>query len=171
MSSTRTVQRSVVSQVPGPSDGDAFRFDLRRADRCGRRNLARLLCCMLGRSTGGCCYLPGPLTLRIMLRVWSSMNSTRTWVTPPREPGNAISKSLLPLRAHQSLCIPGRVVDRTGAAENPGDLDELDWLLGGIHIGELWRASMSVFGRGQRAGRLEKSGRALHQLSSARGVC
>merc|ERR1719258_569686 len=28
----------------------------------------------------------GPLTLRIMLRVVSSMNSTRTWVTPPREP-------------------------------------------------------------------------------------
>ena len=24
---------------------------------------------------------PGPLTLRMMLRVWSSMNSTRTWVT------------------------------------------------------------------------------------------
>ena len=30
--------------------------------------------------------VPGPLTLRMMLRVWSSMNSTRTWVTPPREP-------------------------------------------------------------------------------------
>jgi hypothetical protein len=30
--------------------------------------------------------IPGPLTLRIMLRVVSSMNSTRTWVTPPREP-------------------------------------------------------------------------------------
>lgn len=30
--------------------------------------------------------IPGPLTLRIIERVWSSMNSTRTWVTPPREP-------------------------------------------------------------------------------------
>lgn len=30
--------------------------------------------------------VPGPLTLRMMERVWSSMNSTRTWVTPPREP-------------------------------------------------------------------------------------
>jgi hypothetical protein len=26
------------------------------------------------------------LTLRMMERVVSSMNSTRTWVTPPREP-------------------------------------------------------------------------------------
>jgi len=30
--------------------------------------------------------LPGPLTLRMMERVVSSMNSTRTWVTPPRDP-------------------------------------------------------------------------------------
>lgn len=30
--------------------------------------------------------IPGPLTLRIMLLVVSSINSTRTWVTPPREP-------------------------------------------------------------------------------------
>lgn len=30
--------------------------------------------------------LPGPLTLRMMLRVVSSINSTRTCVTPPREP-------------------------------------------------------------------------------------
>lgn len=30
--------------------------------------------------------IPGPLTLRMIERVWSSMNSTRTWVTPPREP-------------------------------------------------------------------------------------
>ena len=30
--------------------------------------------------------IPGPLTLRMMLREVSSMNSTRTWVTPPREP-------------------------------------------------------------------------------------
>ena len=33
----------------------------------------------------GCC-VPAPLTLRMMERVWSSMNSTRHWVTPPREP-------------------------------------------------------------------------------------
>ena len=30
--------------------------------------------------------LTGPLTLRIMVRLVSSRNSTRTWVTPPREP-------------------------------------------------------------------------------------
>nr|AFK46080.1 unknown [Medicago truncatula] len=28
----------------------------------------------------------GPLTFRMMDRDWSSMNSTRTCVTPPREP-------------------------------------------------------------------------------------
>lgn len=28
----------------------------------------------------------GPFTFRMIDRVWSSMNSTRTWVTPPREP-------------------------------------------------------------------------------------
>jgi len=28
----------------------------------------------------------GPLTLRMMERVESFMNSTRTWVTPPRDP-------------------------------------------------------------------------------------
>lgn len=33
-----------------------------------------------------CRFVPGPLTLRMMERVVSSMNSTRTWVTPPREP-------------------------------------------------------------------------------------
>jgi hypothetical protein len=39
-------------------------------------------CWRLGRK--GC--VPAPLTLRMMERVWSSMNSTRHWVTPPREP-------------------------------------------------------------------------------------
>ena len=33
--------------------------------------------------------IPGPFTFLMMLRVWSSMNSTRTCVTPPREPGCA----------------------------------------------------------------------------------
>ena len=38
--------------------------------------------------------VPGPLTLRIMLRVVSSINSTLTWVTPPREPIPFISAVL-----------------------------------------------------------------------------
>lgn len=33
-----------------------------------------------------CGGIPGPLTFLMMERVVSSMNSTRTWVTPPREP-------------------------------------------------------------------------------------
>lgn len=41
-------------------------------------------CDMVGRRCGG--GIPGPLTFRMIDRVVSSMNSTRTWVTPPREP-------------------------------------------------------------------------------------
>lgn len=57
--------------------------------------------------------IPGPLTFRMMERVWSSMNSTRTWVTPPREPAhNSVSfgfplricSKMSPLR--QSACQP-----------------------------------------------------------------
>ena len=45
--------------------------------------------------------LPGPFTFRIMLRLVSSINSTRTCVTPPREPKKRIisafdSSQLLP---------------------------------------------------------------------------
>lgn len=73
-----------------------------RADRgCRRRGLPRpvsisrscvwLLACCAGRIVD-CRHIaiqknvPGPLTLRMIERDWSSMNSTRTWVTPPREP-------------------------------------------------------------------------------------
>ena len=64
--------------------------------------------------------IPGPLTLRMMERVVSSMNSTRTWVTPPREPA-----ILSDLPFPSFLLIPGCKY-RTSAAENAGDLDELD---------------------------------------------
>lgn len=39
-----------------------------------------------GRGQGRKVYVPGPLTFRMILRVVSSMNSTRTCVTPPRDP-------------------------------------------------------------------------------------
>ena len=82
------------------------------------------------RSTGGGGVrgIPGPLTFRMMERVVSSMNSTRTWVTPPREPI---------VRAHQHGAGskgPVRGPERTGSAEDAGDLDELDGSLGGIHF-------------------------------------
>lgn len=87
--------------------------------------------------------VPGPLTFRMMLRVVSSMNSTRTWVTPPREPVSG-----------QNVCSIGALSGfaRTGTAEDceimsaklrsayeppahtAGDLDELDGDLGGIHV-------------------------------------
>ncbi len=37
--------------------------------------------------------IPGPLTFRIMLRLVSSMNSTLTCVTPPREPADRTHRS------------------------------------------------------------------------------
>lgn len=64
--------------------------------------------------------VPGPLTLRMMLRVVSSMNSTRTWVTPPREPVCILSD----LPSSYSYVFSHSM--RTGAAEDAGDLDELD---------------------------------------------
>jgi hypothetical protein len=45
--------------------------------------------------------VPGPLTLRMIERVWSSMNSTRTWVTPPREP--IIQEELISLYSARTI--------------------------------------------------------------------
>lgn len=103
--------------------------------------------------------IPGPLTFRMMDRVWSSMNSTRTWVTPPREPAkrqsanfvrrsnNATPQRLssspqtcLAKRARRSASIPRSTSTnesvsgyRTGSAENAGHLDQLDGGFGRIH--------------------------------------
>ena len=46
--------------------------------------------------------VPGPLTLRMMERVVSSMNSTRTWVTPPREPASQEIRQQFVLQIVQS---------------------------------------------------------------------
>lgn len=97
------------------------------------------LCC------DGCVCVPGPLTLRMMLRVVSSMNSTRHWVTPPREP--APSQILLSFQ----LDVPeARGRRRTGAAENAGDLDELDGDLGGFHDDRLSGSAPEQFWRTER---------------------
>lgn len=72
--------------------------------------------------------LPGPLTLRMIERVVSSINSTRTCVTPPREPFFLIIS--LPYTKKIRYC--ARL--RTGSAEDSGHLDELDGDFGGgIH--------------------------------------
>jgi hypothetical protein len=71
----------------------------------------------------------------MMLRVVSSMNSTRHWVTPPREP--ILCQILLQYPPSFLLSSRDSVRDwgeRTGAAENAGDLDELDGDLGAIHL-------------------------------------
>lgn len=76
--------------------------------------------------------VPGPLTLRMMLRVVSSMNSTRTCVTPPREP-DLVSRSRTRQILHREDCggrgealEKGGVLRHTGTAQNPGHLHQLD---------------------------------------------
>lgn len=56
----------------------------------------RRFCALPGKIEKICECIPGPLTLRMIERVWSSMNSTRTWVTPPREPRREAIKSAFP---------------------------------------------------------------------------
>lgn len=55
----------------------------------------------------------------------SSMNSTRTWVTPPREPVRPRTPILI--RNHGFL-------DFGGARERTSDLDKLDGLLCCVHF-------------------------------------
>lgn len=81
-------------------------------------------------------FVPGPLTFRMIDRVWSSMNSTRTWVTPPRDP--IVQQSQVSHRPAVCDCFSaarsGQVL-RTGTAQDTGDLDQLDGLLGCVHFG------------------------------------
>lgn len=64
------------------------------------------------------------------------MNSTRTWVTPPREPRK---DGISARRSHRMKKIADQnfstKAERTGTAEDTGDLDELSGLLAGIHLG------------------------------------
>jgi hypothetical protein len=71
--------------------------------------------------------VPGPLTLRMIERVWSSRNSTRTWVTPPREPVEMLVSLALSGAPNSNRF--GALLHRTGSAQDTGDLDELDGLL------------------------------------------
>lgn len=59
--------------------------------------------------------VPGPLTLRMMLLVWSSMNSTRTWVTPPREPVMLYQRSCSShIKSASSLELRESIMSSTG---------------------------------------------------------
>lgn len=82
-------------------------------------------------------FAPGPLTFRIMLRVWSSMNSTRTWVTPPREPVAVSFDSKFRVCCRVFRIANVQQGNRTGSAQDTGDLDKLDGLLRSFHIGDL----------------------------------
>lgn len=88
-------------------------------------------------------YLPGPLTLRIMLRDWSSIKSTRTCVTPPREP---IQEVTLELLYGLEICSCSRS-QLTSSAEDAGNSDKLNGNLGRVHICRLsLRQSVLDFG-------------------------
>lgn len=90
--------------------------------------------------------VPGPLTLRMMERVWSFMNSTRHWVTPPREPviyPSACHSLKSHCILHGSLTAPflflfflwgDSEISRTGSAKDTGDLDEVDGGLSRVHF-------------------------------------
>lgn len=84
---------------------------------------------------GGVLFVPGPLTFRMIDRVWSSMNSTRTWVTPPREPvAQQREVSHRPGVCDCALAATSEKGLRTGPSQDAGDLDELHWLLRSIHF-------------------------------------
>lgn len=74
----------------------------------------------------------GPLTLRMMEREVSSMNSTRTWVTPPREPVRP--------RTCWLAMILGAVfdVDETGRLGRAGG----GWTRANSRTAELWRDAL-----------------------------
>ena len=68
--------------------------------------------------------IPGPFTLRMMLLVVSSMNSTRTCVTPPREPAACQNRILLVFHViSPSLSCQ----EHTGTSKNSRHLDKFDW--------------------------------------------
>ena len=101
-----------------------------RASRgCRSRGLG-LSCLVRSASTSPASCLDAPLTLRMMDRVVSSMNSTRTWVTPPREPVRPRTPVVHCQRILPLLCPPAAA---SSDIRRTGDLDELDWLLSGIH--------------------------------------
>ena len=77
-------------------------------------------------------HIPGPFTLRMMLRVVSSMNSTRTCVTPPREPFEWLDTFLASMLSRAPLS-----ASHTGTTEHSGDLNELDWDSAGRSAGGL----------------------------------
>jgi hypothetical protein len=88
-----------LSQTPGLTFGLEQAQDVVLAD-CLRVSFSAL------QFWRGVQRIPGPLTLRMMERVWSSMNSTRHWVTPPREPRNICQPAVLPMHPSVSSICP-----------------------------------------------------------------
>lgn len=69
-----------------------------------RTVMSPLVCGGFVQQAGRAC-VPGPLTLRMMERVWSFMNSTRHWVTPPREPVIIRQPAILSRCASPNCCM------------------------------------------------------------------
>lgn len=94
-----------------------------------------------------CASIPGPFTFRIMLLLVSSMNSTLTCVTPPREPSGQPS-SANPSRIRCALHY-----ELTGSSEDSDDFDKLNWLFsGGVHLEKILYRTWGSGSRGDIEG-------------------
>jgi hypothetical protein len=112
----------------------ASRSDSKRHRMSSSRTGWMLAAILLGHTSAGK-ELPGPLTLRMIERVVSSINSTRTCVTPPREPNffKLVSFARMQRTRRCSRTLEGWRVVHTGTAQDSGHLDQLDGDLGGFH--------------------------------------
>lgn len=84
--------------------------------------------------------LTGPLTLRMIEREESSMNSTRTWVTPPREP--VLPRTLTTLASLTGVLEESCVTERGGEASEGVSVRPRDRF--GDSAGELMCVLMAV---------------------------
>lgn len=62
------------------------------------------------------------------------MNSTRTWVTPPRDPIWDEVESASFRRIAARHCVVFGIAGHTCSAEDSSDFDELDWDFACVHI-------------------------------------
>ena len=75
-------------------------------------------------------HIPGPFTFLIMLRLVSSINSTRTCVTPPREP---VFEHYVLAKDASAIVNYHRLL-HTSSTQHSCDLHQLDGNLASIHI-------------------------------------
>ena len=132
---------SSMQPAPSPISTSWLLFRIRVSIECRQLSLSLGVSLCHPQSLHSCReHVPGPLTFRMMLRDVSSMNSTRTCVTPPREP---ISRRVVSASNTRHMATFGGG-SRTGSAQDSCDLHQFDGNLASIHIGE----ACSEFGIG-----------------------